>query len=333
MKKVALIMAGGKGTRLWPLSTPEKPKQFISLTKDGETLIQKTYKRVNKLVEKENIFIITGIEYKHFLQEQIPSIPDSNIILEPCGRNTAPAIAFSALYIKGIYKDDFVMMVFPSDHYILDENEFIKDLNVAAECALSEKLVTIGIEPTEPNPDYGYIKVLSKEGNGKVLTVDKFVEKPTISMAEKYLETKMYCWNAGIFIWKVSTFFDKLNTYSYELAKAIEEYYKRRNWTEEEYLSIQSISIDYALLEKASNVCVVPASFGWSDLGSFMAIYKINNKDSRNNVWLGTVEQSGVIENSLLCLDSNVHIRIGQINNLCILACNGGFRVEKLNDR
>ena len=257
----ALIMAGGKGTRFWPKSTEEKPKQFISLVEE-RTMIQLTIDRIKKMLPIEKIFIATGEKYVDLVKEQIPELPNKNIIMEPIGRNTAPCILLATLYIKQIYNNCNIA-VLPSDHLIENEEEFLNTIQTADEFVNKniESIVTIGIEPNRPETGYGYIKY-SKENNNKVIKVDKFVEKPNLETAEKYLASKEYLWNAGMFIFNANYMLKELNknyNSGYELLKLLpsieDESYKEK--LNEMYPKCEKISIDYAVMEKSENVYVV----------------------------------------------------------------------------
>ena len=213
MKKTALIMAGGRGERFWPRSRKHMPKQFLSLTDDGKTMIQLTVERIRPLVELEDIYIATNKDYKPLVLEQLPGIPEENILCEPIGRNTAPCIGLGAIHIAKKY-EDALMMVLPSDHLIKYNTMFVNTLSEG--CAVAEKganLVTIGITPDYPETGYGYIKFNSDKTDGQAYEVERFVEKPSLEVAKEYLATEEYLWNSGMFVWKISTILDNLKKY------------------------------------------------------------------------------------------------------------------------
>ena len=247
----ALIMAGGKGTRFWPKSTEEKPKQFLNLIAD-KTMIQLTYNRLLKIMPKERIFVVTGERYKKQVQNNLTDLPEKNIIIEPEGRNTAPCILLACLYIKEIYKDATVAVV-PSDHAIKNTDEFCNILQVANSYVENENrdaIVTIGITPNRPETGYGYIKL--KDKDGQVIKVDKFVEKPNLEKAKEYLEAGEYLWNAGMFIFDINSMLKELeaNYSGYNVLKELpsieeKEYTKK---LKKLYPECESISIDYAVM-------------------------------------------------------------------------------------
>ena len=286
MKKIALIMAGGKGTRLWPLSTSDHPKQFVSFTTDKESLLQKTYNRVCQFFDAKDVFIITSQEYEHFIYEQINNISEKNIIIEPIGRNTAPALIFSSLFIADLYTAECEMFIFPADHYISDNAAFISDMQLAEKKAESDGIITIGISPTEPNTNYGYIYVPHFNQKLMIQKVDKFFEKPDIDTAKRYIESECFFWNSGIFIWKISSFFNELELHAQSLFSDVKKYYYSNIYTKDEYEKIKSISIDYALIEKSKKIFMINSHFEWSDLGSFDAISKLDNLCSDVNSFL-----------------------------------------------
>jgi mannose-1-phosphate guanylyltransferase len=295
MKMTALIMAGGRGERFWPKSRKNLPKQFLSLTDDGKTMIQLTVDRILPLVEMEDIYISTNKDYKDLVMEQLPLIPKENILCEPVGRNTAPCIGLGAVHISRKY-DDAIMLVLPSDHLIKYHSMFLNTLRDAAEAAKENtNLVTIGITPDYPETGYGYIKFNPNLNNGRAFHVDRFVEKPSLEVAKEYLATEEYLWNSGMFVWRVSSILSKIEQYlpdTYQglikIKEAIgteEETYTLNN----EFDKFTSISIDYGILEKAENIYTIPGSFGWDDVGSWLAVERIRKSNEFGNVVTGNV--------------------------------------------
>lgn len=293
MKKTALIMAGGKGERFWPKSRKTLPKQFLSLTGDGKTMMQLTVERILPLVDYDGIFIATNKDYKHLVMEQLPQIPEENILCEPIGRNTAPCIGLGAAYIQKKF-GDAVMFVLPSDHLIKYVTMFRENLEDAAEIAeQGENLVTIGITPTYPETGYGYIKINDKKlyrGYG----VERFVEKPSLETAKEYIASEKYLWNGGIFIWKASTI---LNNMKQHMAETYEGLMRIQNsiGTEEEeevlrkeFEQFKSESVDYGVMEHAENIYLIMSTFDWDDVGSWLAVERIQHGDEFGNVINGS---------------------------------------------
>ena len=317
----ALIMAGGKGTRFWPKSTEERPKQFISLIEE-RTMIQLTIDRIKKMLPLEKIFIATGEKYIELVKEQIPELPSKNIIVEPIGRNTAPCILLASLYIKQIYNNCNIV-VLPSDHLIENEEEFlniIKEANKFANNNL-ESIITIGIEPNRPETGYGYIKY-NKKDNRKVIKVDKFVEKPNIETAKEYLTSKEYLWNAGMFIFNVDYMLKELKknyNSGYELLKSLPsiENEKYNEKLAEIYPKCEKISIDYAVMEKSENVYVIPSNFGWDDIGTWKSLERYIKCDETNNFIKGKAAVYDSSNNTIYSEDKKI-VFIGVNNLYCI---------------
>jgi len=262
----AVIMAGGVGSRFWPVSTPENPKQFHDLLGTGKSLIQNTFERLEKSIPKENILVATNARYKNLVLEHLPYINENQVLLEPAMRNTAPCILYSALKINDINKDA-VMIVAPSDHFIENEEEFTKNINTAFEaCEQRDILMTLGIKPSNPNTGYGYIKY--KESSSEIKKVKNFTEKPDLETAQLFLEQGDYLWNAGIFIWSVTSIlkaFENSLTEMCTLFNSGNTYWntnEERTFIENNYGRSENISIDYGIMEQAKNVYVLPVEFG-----------------------------------------------------------------------
>lgn len=286
-KYYAVIMAGGVGSRFWPVSTPDNPKQFHDMLGTGKSLIRQTFDRLARLIPEENILIATNARYKELVKSHLPGIGDSQILLEPAMRNTAPCILYSSFKISDM-DEDSVMIVAPSDHFIENEEKFLKYVQDAFEyCLESDVLMTLGIEPSEPNTGYGYIQ-FEAEG-GDVKKVLDFTEKPDLETAQKFLERGDYLWNAGIFIWSVQSI---LKAFSSNLSSMYDLFRKgsgswnsdrERSFIEENYEVSENISIDYGIMEKADNVYVMATEFGWNDLGTWGSLYNKLNKDEQGN--------------------------------------------------
>ena len=286
-------MAGGRGERFWPKSRNSCPKQFLSLTSDGETMIQKTVNRLRPLVDAKDIFIVTNAAYIGLVKDQLPDVPAENILAEPCARNTAPCIAFAAAVIGRKY-DDAIMLVLPSDHLIGYENIYIKTLKKAVAVAEQGKnLVTIGITPTYPEIGYGYINF--GEEKGDAYQVERFVEKPDLPTAKKYLSSGKYLWNSGMFVWKISSIMANMKEFMPDVAEGAERIaasFGTPDFEEvlvREFTAFPSESVDFGIMEKASDIYTLPGSFGWDDVGSWLAVERINETDENKNFISGDV--------------------------------------------
>lgn len=295
MKKTALIMAGGRGERFWPRSRKTLPKQFLSLTDDGKTMIQLTVERISPLVELEDIYIATNRDYKNLVLEQLPGIPEENILCEPVGRNTAPCIGLGAMHISRKY-EDALMLVLPSDHLIKFNNIFQTVLEDACEVAeKGDNLVTIGITPNYPETGYGYIKFCPSVTEGRAYQVERFVEKPNLEVAKEYIATAEYLWNSGMFTWKISSILKNMqnlmpDTYAGLLRiKAAIGTPEEDAVLEQEFRVMQSQSIDYGIMEKADHIYILPGTFGWDDVGSWLAVERIRKTNESGNVVNGNI--------------------------------------------
>ncbi|HOJ52302.1 MAG TPA: mannose-1-phosphate guanylyltransferase [Syntrophales bacterium] len=291
----AVIMAGGKGTRFWPLSRTQLPKHLINIT-GKETVIRETVNRILPLFSPERILVVTAQAQADLVKKQLPEIPKENIIAEPVGRNTAPCIALAAAVI-GKRAGDEVMVCLPADHIIQDEDEFRRILQVAIEAAQAhDALVTIGIEPTGPETGYGYLEqgdLLMLSKGRKVYAVRSMREKPPREEAERMIAQGGFYWNSGMFIWRKEVIWQALANFLPEIKKKIEKIIPQLD-TEKAaeailavYENIEPISIDYGVMEKAKNTLLVPGNFGWSDVGSWDALWEVSPKDEAGNVSIG----------------------------------------------
>lgn len=290
MKKTALIMAGGRGERFWPKSRKSLPKQFLSLTGDGKTMIQLTVERILPLVDMQDIYIATNRSYKALVRQQLPELPEENILCEPVAKNTAPCIGLGAMHIAKKYKDA-VMFVLPSDHLIKYNAMYLDTLRRASEVAEEgENLVTLGIMPDYPETGYGYIKFQPDARKGVAFEVERFVEKPDLETAKRYLATEQYLWNSGMFIWRISTILHNMEKYLPETYAGLGRIRDAIGTSEEnevlekEFALFKSESIDYGIMEKADHIYTLPGSFGWDDVGSWNAVERIQPANEFGNV-------------------------------------------------
>lgn len=291
-----VIMAGGVGSRFWPMSTLDCPKQFIDVLGCGRTFIQMTFDRFKGLVSPENVWVVTSAKYADIVRRQLPEIPVTNILLEPCRRNTAPCIAYVSWRIKS-QDSNANIVVTPSDHMVTDVITFQKVIQDALDfTSESDAIVTLGMTPTRPETGYGYIQAdfaSPSMKNKNIFAVDKFREKPDLATAKEYVKQKEFLWNAGIFVWKAETIVQSIRIYQPEMAEIFDglvpvygtEEEQRR--IDEEFPKCNNISIDYAILEPAEEKFVYPASFGWSDVGTYGSLFTLLEKDASNNAVVG----------------------------------------------
>lgn len=287
-------MAGGVGTRFWPFSRTNNPKQFHDVLGTGRTLLQQTADRFEGVCPLSNIYIVTSDIYIDLVKEQLPFLKDEQILTEPCRKNTAPCVAYACFKIAN-QNPDANIVVAPADHIILKEEAFKTKINFAlTESIKTQGILTLGISPTRPDTGYGYIQFDKTQGTD-IFPVVSFREKPNLSLAEEFLADGSYVWNAGIFIWTATAIKKAFWDYSADLAEIFEKgnsaYYtdEEKEYIDSIYPTCESISIDYAILEKANNVYVVLGDFGWSDLGTWKSLYEVSTKNVENNVLDGNV--------------------------------------------
>lgn len=290
-----VIMAGGIGSRFWPLSTPEFPKQFIDILGCGRTLIQLTYDRFKGIANPENVWVVTNAKYVDIVKEQLPDLPAENILAEPAARNTAPCIAWAGWKIT---KKDYYanIVVTPSDAIVMDVPTFRDIITEAlAYTANHEAIITLGIRPNRPETGYGYVH-MDQQTEGNIYKVWEFKEKPNLETAEKYLADGHYLWNAGIFVWNGKTLSDGIRAYAPELGNQMTilgSYFdtpEEKQKTEELFPLCEKISIDFAVMEKHPRVYTIPSDFGWSDLGNWQSLHEKLQKDADNNASVGNVK-------------------------------------------
>ncbi|TFG75961.1 MAG: mannose-1-phosphate guanylyltransferase [Flavobacteriales bacterium] len=297
----AVLMAGGVGSRFWPISTSENPKQFHDMLGTGDTLIQKTFKRLNKFIPTENILILTNEKYNDLVLEQLPLVKQEQVVLEPAMRNTAPCILYAALKIQKMNPDG-LMIVAPSDHWIEDEAAFASDvINCFQKCEKEAVLCTLGIKPTFPNTGFGYIE-FEKEGKSQLKKVNQFREKPDYDTAKGFLAQGNFLWNAGIFMWSVTTIVNAFKKYQPNQYERFERGIGSFNTANEaafileNYPKAENISIDYAILEHSKATFVLPATFDWNDLGTWGSLYDKLDKDEHQNA---------IVNSKLLSLEAS----------------------------
>ncbi|WP_295338506.1 mannose-1-phosphate guanylyltransferase [Flavobacterium sp.] len=296
----AILMAGGVGSRFWPVSTTDFPKQFHDMLGSGETLIQKTFARLSKLIPTENILILTNERYNDLVLQQLPMVKPEQVLLEPAMRNTAPCILYASLKIKK-QNPNALMVVAPSDHWIEDEAAFTRDLQQCFDfCQEKNALMTLGIQPTFPNTGFGYIE-FDRVDTNPIKKVKQFREKPDYETAKLFLEAGNFLWNGGIFIWSaqsVTVAFEKFQPQMNALfQKGLDSYNtsQERQFILDYYAQAENISIDYAVMEKADNVYVLPATFDWNDLGTWGSLHEKLDKDHQNNA---IVNATVILENA-----------------------------------
>ena len=314
-KVCAVILAGGSGTRFWPLSRKKTPKQFLNII-GRRSLFEETLRRIRTKIRKENIFIITNALYARTVKKQAAAfgIPPSNILLEPEGKNTAPSIAWAAARLKAIH-NDAIMVVLPSDHLILNNHAFLKNIAEAIRLAADGFLVTFGIVPTRPETGYGYLRVEKSRLKGKtVFLVKKFIEKPSKQKAQRLFKAKDYLWNSGMFAWRVTVILKEFKKHLPVFYRAFKDRndaaYVRKVWR-----SLPSISIDYGILEKVRRLAAVPSKrMGWSDLGSWQALSDVLKRDTDGNILKGDIINLGS-KNTFILGKSRLIAAVG-LNNI-----------------
>ena len=327
-----VIMAGGIGSRFWPMSTPQCPKQFVDVLGCGRTFIQLTVDRFKGVVPAENVWVVTSEAYRDIVAEQLPDMPKGNILLEPCRRNTAPCIAYVSWRIK--LKDPKAnIVVSPSDHLVLNVPEFQRVISSALQYASeTDAIVTLGMKPTRPETGYGYIQTdlsAACERNKEIFRVDAFKEKPDLKTAQEYVKKNNMLWNAGIFVWNINTIINALRVYAPQI-NGIFEGMQNVLGTKDEQAAIrerfpqcENISIDYAILEKADEIYCFPASFGWSDLGTWGSLRENTVQDAGGNAVIGN--------NVKLYETKNCVVHVAQERRVVVQGLDGYIVAEKDN--
>lgn len=340
-KNHLVIMAGGVGSRFWPMSTPEKPKQFIDVLGTGKTLLQLTVERFGNLIDPENVWVVTNEKYAGIVAEQLPDMPRNHILCEPCRRNTAPCIAYVSWRIKA-QDPKANIVVTPSDHIVMNVQEFQR---VISECmdftADSDAIVTLGMKPNRPETGYGYIQAdlsASSLRNKSIFRVDSFREKPDLETAQQYIKKNYYFWNAGIFIWNVNTIVNAFRMYQPALARIFESMLpiygtpEEQQVVNEKFPECESISVDYAIMEKAEEIFVCPADFGWSDLGTWGSLQQQSKKDLYGNACIGENIQMIESHNCIVHATEEKRVVVQGLDGYIVAEKNGTLLICKLSE-
>ena len=335
-----IIMAGGVGSRFWPMSTPQCPKQFLDVLGIGKSLIQMTYERLLHIAPKENIYVVTNECYSELVQNQLPDLTKNQILTEPVRKNTAPCIAYASAKIYALNKNA-TLVIAPSDHLILKEEKFVATVNIAIEDANSdERLVTLGIKPTRPDTGYGYIEFSEDKeiSAGQVTEVKHFREKPSKEMAELFLKSGNYYWNSGIFIWKAQSILNSLEKFKPELYQLFAGDLSFYNTDKEQeninrcFEECEDISIDFAVMENAKNTDVVLANFDWSDLGTWGSLYTHLEKDFNGNAVIGDNVHIMNSTNCIVNLPNNKLALIEGLDNHIVVESDNMLMILNKND-
>ncbi|MBR9757288.1 MAG: mannose-1-phosphate guanylyltransferase [Algicola sp.] len=320
----AILMAGGVGSRFWPVSTQSYPKQFHDMLGTGETLIQKTFNRLSKRIPKEQILILTNAQYNDLVLEQLPEITQQQVVLEPAMRNTAPCILYAALKIQK-ENPEALMVVAPSDHWIEDEQAFLNNVEEAFRfCAENDALMTLGIQPTFPNTGYGYIEYDSASDTA-IKPVSQFREKPDYQTAKAFIAQGNFLWNAGIFMWSVKSVISAFKANQPALFELFNSGYDSYNTDREQafilenYAKAENISVDYALMEKSNNVFVLPAHFDWNDLGTWGSLYDKLDKDTQNNAVVNAQVLAKEASGNMIRTSNNKVVVVDGLNDYIIV--------------
>jgi len=320
----AILMAGGVGSRFWPVSTTEFPKQFHDMLGSGDTLIQKTFSRLSKLIPTENILILTNEMYNQIVLDQLPMVKPEQVLLEPAMRNTAPCILYASLKIKK-QNPDAVMVVAPSDHWIEDEAAFTQNLQQCFDfCSKENALMTLGIQPTFPNTGFGYIEY-DKNDSNPIKKVSQFREKPDYETAKSFLESGNFLWNGGIFIWSVKAISEAFDKFQPQMNSLFLQGWEQYNTADEKsfinqhYALAENVSIDYAVMENAKNVYVLPATFDWNDLGTWGSLHEKLDKDANNNAVINATVILENASNNIIRTDAKKLIVIDGLDDFIIV--------------
>jgi mannose-1-phosphate guanylyltransferase len=336
-----VIMAGGIGSRFWPVSRTEKPKQFIDILGVGKTLIQLTFERFRNICPPENVFVVTNAIYKDLVLEQLPELTENQVLCEPAMRNTAPCVAYANYKIQEINPDALVVVA-PSDHIILKEDVFVEDINTALNAAAqNDSLITLGIKPSRPDTGYGYIQFLEEsisETIPEVKRVKTFTEKPNLEIAKSFVASGDFLWNSGIFVWSlksiIKAFKQHLDEVDSLFAKGIGKYNSpaETEFIEETYAVCKNISIDYGIMEKADNVYVLPVDFGWSDLGTWGSLHLLRDKDDQGNSVIGSNVMLYETENCIVHMPEDKLVVLHGLTDFIVVEDNNTLLICRKDD-
>jgi len=334
----AIVMAGGIGSRFWPMSQESMPKQFLDVLGTGKTLIQMTVDRLKKVAPEDQIYVMTNHDYSSLVQEQT-GLPFTQVLTEPMRKNTAPCIAYAAHKIFSL-NPDANLIVAPSDHLILDESSFIVIINTAVSTAENGQIVTLGIKPSRPDTGYGYIHFDKSLGFGlgEVKDVIKFTEKPNHKVAQEFVDSGDFYWNSGIFIWKATTVIESLKSFKPDIHSLFESKGDDYNTPNEQtfvnnaFENCESVSIDYAVLEPASNVSVVLSDFGWSDLGTWGSLHNHLEQDENGNAVVGAKVQMYDSKDCIVHVPAGKKVVIQGLDNCIVVEANGTLMIINKDD-
>ena len=336
----AIIMAGGIGSRFWPFSTSNKPKQFLDILGLGKSLIQLTFERLEKVCPPENIFVVTNDQYSDLIKEQLKDIPSDNILFEPVRRNTAPCVAYGCYKIHD-KNPNAKILVAPSDHLIINEAEYIDNINKAFKvCESNDLLVTLGITPTRPDTGYGYIQATNKslDGFNDLKKVKTFTEKPNLELAKIFFDSGDFSWNSGMFIWSsksiVKSFKENMNEIHILFESGFKKYStdQEQEFINEIYAQCVNISVDYAILEKADNVYVLPCDIGWTDLGTWGSLYDQVEKDEDQNAIVGKSVKTYHCKNMMISNPTNKLMVIDGLEDHIVVNTENSLLICKKED-
>lgn len=324
MKNVAVIMAGGKGERFWPMSTKDKPKQFLNLIDSNRSMLQLTVDRILPIVDMDDIYVVTNINYRDLVFEQLPDVPRNNILFEPVGKNTAPCIGFATAVIKKRYGNANII-VLSSDSMITNNKLFLENLKTALLYCNNSRIVTLGIVPTRAETGYGYVKIGDKFNNDNIYKVDRFVEKPCYELAKEYYDSQLYLWNSGMFIWENETMYSQLKKNLPQIFSGIKDIFNSVDTSSfddvvtDSFDKFESISIDYGVMEHANDIYVVPCSCGWDDVGSWLSVERLRETDSDSNVYDGNVYGLNSNHNVIINKDDELLISTVGLENMIVV--------------